>query len=94
MKIALVAARIGALAKLRAFVSHAVYVQMDEGTLTPLLERVVKGFPEVAVGSYPKWRDSSYKTKLTFDGRDEARVVEARDAFVALLPVGEPQKVD
>jgi molybdopterin-biosynthesis enzyme MoeA-like protein len=94
MKIALVAARIGALAKLRAFVSHAVYVQMDEGTLTPLLERIVEGFPDVAVGSYPKWREPSYRTKLTFDGRDEARVLEARDAFVALLPSGEPQKVD
>jgi molybdenum cofactor synthesis domain-containing protein len=97
MKLALVAARIGdpaGRARLRAFVSHAVYVQMDEGTLTPLLDRIVQSFPDVAVGSYPKWRDSSYKTKLTFDGRDEARVLEARDQFVALLPAGEPQKVE
>ena len=94
MKLTLVSARIVALGKLRAFVSHAVYVQMDEGTLTPLLERIVKEFPDVAVGSYPKWRDPGYRTKLTFDGRDEARIVEARDAFVALLPKGEPQKVD
>jgi len=48
----------------------------------------------VSVGSYPKWLDPAYKTKVTFDGRDEARVVEARDAFVALLPPGEPQRVD
>jgi hypothetical protein len=46
------------------------------------------------VGSYPKWLDPTYKTKLTFDGRDPARVVAARDAFVALLPAGEPQRVD
>jgi molybdopterin-biosynthesis enzyme MoeA-like protein len=94
MKLAVVAARIGALGQLRPFVSHAVYVQMDEGTLTPLLERIVESYPDVAVGSYPKWREPSYTTKLTFDGRDEARVLEARDAFVALLPKGEPQKVD
>jgi molybdenum cofactor synthesis domain-containing protein len=78
----------------RAFVSHAVYVKMDEGVLKPLLDRVVAEFPDVGVGSYPKWLDPAYKTKLTFDGRDEARVLAARDAFVALLPSGEPQAVD
>jgi molybdenum cofactor synthesis domain-containing protein len=78
----------------RAFVSHAAYVKMDEGELKPLLDRVVASFPDVSVGSYPKWQDPGYKTKLTFDGRDEPRVLAARDAFVATLPAGEPQRVD
>jgi molybdenum cofactor synthesis domain-containing protein len=78
----------------RAFVSHAAYVKMDEGELKPLLDRVVASFPDVAVGSYPKWLDPTYKTKLTFDGRDDARVLAARDAFVATLPAGEPQRVE
>ena len=78
----------------RAFVTHAAYVKMDEGELKPLLDGVVASFPDVAVGSYPKWLDPSYKTKLTFDGRDEARVLAARDAFVASLPAGEPQRID
>jgi molybdenum cofactor synthesis domain-containing protein len=94
MKLTLVASRIGLQGQLRAFVSHAVYVKMDEGTLTPLLDRIVRSFPDIAVGSYPKWRDPSYRTKITFDARDEARVLEARDQFVALLPAGEPQRVD
>jgi hypothetical protein len=55
---------------------------------------VVGQFPDVSVGSYPKWLDPSYKTKLTFDGRDEARVLAARDAFVELLPPGEPQRLE
>jgi hypothetical protein len=46
------------------------------------------------VGSYPKWLDPTYRTKLTFDGRDEVRVLAARDSFVELLPRGEPQKID
>ncbi len=77
-----------------AFVTHAAYVKIDEGTLKPLLDRVVATFPDVAIGSYPKWFDPSYKTKLTFDGRDEARVLAARDAFVASLPAGEPQRLE
>jgi molybdenum cofactor synthesis domain-containing protein len=78
----------------RAFVSHAVYTKMDEGDLKPLLDQTVKAFPDVEIGSYPKWNDPTYRTKLTFDGRDEARVAAARDAFVAILPPGEPQSRD
>ena len=91
MKIPIVTAKIPAA---RSYVSHAVYTQMDEGDLKPLLDDVVAAHPEVDVGSYPKWMDESYKTKLTFDGRDEAKVLAARDAFVARLPSGEPKKLD
>jgi molybdenum cofactor synthesis domain-containing protein len=91
MKLPVVIEKLGAAA---AFVSRAVYTKMDEGDLKPLLDEVVASFPDIDVGSYPKWMDTSYKTKLTFDGRDEARVIAARDAFVALLPPGEPQRLD
>lgn len=92
MKLPVVVARIGAGGA--AFVTHAVYVKLDEGLLKPSLDRVVEEFADVGVGSYPKWLDPGYKTKVTFDGRDEARVLAARDAFVALLPPGEPQRVE
>jgi len=91
MKIPVVRARLG---QGKAYVSHAVYTKMDEGDLKPLLDVVVASFPDVDVGSYPKWFDATYKTKLTFDGRDAARVAAARDAFVAALPAGEPQGAD
>jgi molybdenum cofactor synthesis domain-containing protein len=91
MKIPVIEARLGPD---RAFVSHAVYTKMDEGDLKPLLDRVVIAFPDVEVGSYPKWSDPSYRTKLTFDGLDEQAVLRARDAFVASLPSGEPGRVE
>ena len=91
MKLAVVRAHIAAAPR---FVSLAVYTKMDEGDLKPLLDRVVASHPDVEVGSYPKWHDPTYKTKLTFDGRDAARVRAACDAFVAMLPEGEPQRVD
>jgi molybdenum cofactor synthesis domain-containing protein len=94
MKLPVVVAHLAAATQAPPFVSRAVYTKMDEGDLKPLLDRVVAEFRDVAVGSYPKWLDPSYKTKLTFDGRDEARVLAARDAFVALLPSGEPQRVE
>jgi molybdenum cofactor synthesis domain-containing protein len=91
MKIPVLEARIG---KGASFVSHSVYTKMDEGDLKPLLDRVVAAFPTVDVGSYPKWSDPSYRTKLTFDGLDAAAVAGARDAFIASLPQGEPQRVE
>jgi molybdenum cofactor synthesis domain-containing protein len=77
-----------------AFVSCAVYVKMDEGELKPLLDRVVAEFPDVSVGSYPKWLDPTYRTKLTFDATSTERVHAARGAFIALLPKGEPQRIE
>lgn len=90
MKVPVVVAKLGGG---RRFFSTAVYTQMDEGDLKPLLDAVVSTYPDVEVGSYPKWADPTYRTKLTFDGLDEARVRSARDALVATLPAGEPQRV-
>ena len=68
------------------FVSLAVFTTLDEGDIKELLDRVVAAHPEVEVGSYPKWHDPEYRTKLTFDGTDPARVSAARDAFLVELP--------
>ena len=91
MKLPVVVGRIGTGS---SYVSRAVFTMMDEGDLKPLLDSIVAQFPDVGVGSYPKWQDATYRTKLTFDGRDEVRVDQARDAFVALLPSGEPQRME
>ncbi len=91
MKLAVVKAHIAAAPR---FVSVAVFTKMDEGELKPLLDRVVADYPDIEVGSYPKWHDPLYKTKITFDGRDVGRVEAARAAFVATLPTGEPQSTE
>ncbi len=92
MKLPVVLARLGDTG--RAFVSHAAYLQLDEGVVKPGLDRVVADFPDVSVGSYPKWHATDYRTKITFDGRDEARTLAARDAFVASLAAGDVVRLD
>lgn len=82
------------LPKRPGFRTHSVYTNLDEGQLAPLLEEVVAAYPEVEVGSYPKWFDPTHKTKLTFDGQNAAKVAEASAHFVALLPTGEPQRIE
>lgn len=75
------------------FVTREVLTKIDEPDLKPLLDRVVAAHPEVDVGSYPKWFDPSYKTKVTFDATDEAKVEAALAEFLSLLPEGEPQNL-
>jgi molybdenum cofactor synthesis domain-containing protein len=91
MKLPLLRERLGGG---RPFVTQAVYTRMDEGDLKPLLDRVVNDYPTVEVGSYPKWFDPTYTTKITFDGLDTACVAAAVHAFVAMLPQGEPQRIE
>ena len=74
------------------FYSREVFTKMDEPDLKPLLDRVVAAHPEVDVGSYPKWFDNRYKTKITFDATDEAKLEAAVREFLQGLPEGEPQE--
>jgi hypothetical protein len=66
---------------------------MDEPDLKPLLDRVVAAHPDVDVGSYPKWFDTRYKTKITFDATDTTKLEAALAALLAELPEGEPQSI-
>ena len=68
------------------FISMAVFTDLDEAQIKDLLDRTVAAHASVEIGSYPKWNDPEYKTKLTFDGTDGDRVLAARDAFAAGLP--------
>ncbi len=74
-----------------SFHSQAVYTKLDEGVLKPLLDAVVSEHPKVEVGSYPKWFDDRYSTKLTFDATSVAELHAAVKHFLELLPDGEPQ---
>jgi molybdenum cofactor synthesis domain-containing protein len=69
-----------------SIVSRALFTHMEETELKPLLDRVVASHREVEIGSYPKWFDASYKTKVTFDGTREAAVEAALAELIALLP--------
>jgi molybdenum cofactor synthesis domain-containing protein len=70
----------------RGFVVRSVYTRGDEGTIKPWIDEVVARFPDVMVGSYPKFQNPDHNVRITFDGRDATRVETAADAFTTLLP--------
>jgi molybdopterin-biosynthesis enzyme MoeA-like protein len=68
------------------FFSRAVFTMCDEGEIALQLSQVAERHPELFVGSYPRFRDPSYRLKVTVDGPDEARVGRAMEEIVAFLP--------
>jgi molybdenum cofactor synthesis domain-containing protein len=65
---------------------RAVYVSIGEGALAEHLDAAVAKYPDVGVGSYPRFDPADYRVKVTFDGRDEARVREAARFLRSRLP--------
>ncbi len=65
------------------FAARAVYLNVEEAEVTPLLDQVVARHPDVEIGSYPKWSEPRYRTKVTFDARTESAVEAALRDFVA-----------
>lgn len=68
------------------FVSRALATRSDEGELAPLLVELDRAFPQVTIGSYPRWLESGYRLVITFDGRAPAEVERAVEALRAALP--------
>ena len=68
------------------FYTRNVFTQLEELELTTLLDAIVSAHPDVEVGSYPKWFDPTYKTKITLDARSEAAVEAALAALLAGMP--------
>lgn len=75
-------------------VSISVTLQRDEGYLKPSLDAVVEAFPAVEIGSYPRFSDPTWRTKITFDGTDRLALADARAALIARLPDGEPTRLE
>jgi molybdenum cofactor synthesis domain-containing protein len=70
----------------RPFCSRAVLAATEEPGLVALLDAVVSAHPSVEVGSYPKWFDPEYKTRITFDAPDPDAMRRALEHFLSLLP--------
>jgi molybdenum cofactor synthesis domain-containing protein len=70
----------------RPFSSRSVLTRTEEPGLVALLDAVVCAHPAVEIGSYPKWFDPEYKTRITFDARDPDAVLAALEHCLRLLP--------
>lgn len=57
----------------------------EELTIKQHIDAVVLAFPGVEVGSYPKWFDERFKTRITFDSTDQTALAAAAEHLRQLL---------
>jgi molybdenum cofactor synthesis domain-containing protein len=76
------------------FVTRRVYVKQYESEIAASLNELLKEFPELMLGSYPKIRQESFRVVLTLESRDEDYVQRALDSLLARLPADAVHKVE
>jgi molybdenum cofactor synthesis domain-containing protein len=71
----------------RGAVVHAATVQarIGEGRIAEGLMKIQNDFPDLALGSYPYYRDDGFGVQLVARGRDAAKVEAAAAAIEALI---------
>ena len=75
--------------------ARTVAARVPEGRLAAGLMAIQKDFPELAIGSYPYYREDGFGVQLVARGRDEAKVEQAAVAIEALIRAegAEPARV-
>jgi len=64
----------------------SVFLSVGEGTLAEHLNEVVRGYPELMLGSYPELANPEYKVKVTLESKDRTYMERALGDFLARLP--------
>lgn len=67
-----------------------LYTDQHETEIAPLLFRVQEAHPEVAIGSYPRFGEESFRVILTLESRDAGAVARAAAELRAALSLVEP----
>ena len=76
------------------FVLKRVFVKGRESDIAPTLHELLREFPELLLGSYPRLHEESSHVLLTLESRDAAYVGRALDALLARLPATAIFKVE
>jgi molybdopterin-biosynthesis enzyme MoeA-like protein len=76
--------------------SATVQARIGEGRIAAGLQAIQKEFPDLALGSYPYYREDGFGVQLVARGRDAAQVERAAQAIADLIRAegGEPERID
>jgi molybdenum cofactor synthesis domain-containing protein len=73
--------------RLPPFHVRRLYCAAEEGALARHLDEVVAAFPQVGVGSYPRWDAPDFRVLVTLESKDEAALAAAVAQLRAALGV-------
>jgi len=72
----------------------SVFVNIGEGTLADHLNAVLRGHPELLLGSYPEFSNAEYKVKVTLESKDRAYLDGAIQDLLRRLPADAVVRVE
>ncbi|MEM7412249.1 MAG: molybdopterin-binding protein [Myxococcota bacterium] len=76
------------------FVLKRVYVRQMESEIAEDLHDLLKEFPELHLGSYPRIQEESFRVMLTLESRDAGYVQRALDSLLGRLPESAIHRVE
>jgi molybdenum cofactor synthesis domain-containing protein len=76
------------------FVLKRVYVRSMESEIAEDLHALLREFPELLLGSYPRIQEEAFRVLLTLESRDAGYVQRALDSLLERLPTSAVFKVE
>ena len=71
-----------------------VYVRSMESEIAEDLHALLREFPELLLGSYPRIQEEAFRVLLTLESRDAGYVQRALDSLLERLPAAAVFKVE
>jgi molybdenum cofactor synthesis domain-containing protein len=76
------------------FLLRKIYVRENESDIAEALNTLLKEFPQLILGSYPRINEEDYRVLLTLESRDSDYANQATDTLVSRLPAGAIYKIE
>jgi len=76
------------------FVLRKLYVRENESDIAEILNSLLREFPELMLGSYPRINEEHYRVMLTLESRDREYVDRATQTLVENLPTDAIHKLE
>ncbi|HTW87708.1 MAG TPA: molybdopterin-binding protein [Candidatus Binataceae bacterium] len=70
------------------FFMRTIYTSATESVIAAQLNECIARYPELMLGSYPKFDDADYRVRLTLESKDRDYLEHAFDFLIGLLPPG------
>ena len=71
-----------------------IYVRPAESDIAEILNALLREFPELMLGSYPRINEEHYRVMLTLESRDESYLEKATESLFANLPPDSVYKIE
>jgi molybdopterin-biosynthesis enzyme MoeA-like protein len=76
------------------FLLRKIYVRENESDIADALNTLLKEFPQLMLGSYPRINENEYRVLLTLESRDSDYVNRATATLVSRLPADAIHKIE